>query len=451
MKITITNETSISGAPEHFIRDLKQRMTLKNPAYLDAMKIGRWTGNLDENIYCYRRTGNSLTVPRGFTGQLLNLARRAGITYRLDDQRRTLPEVDFAFAGELRDFQKEAVDAMLQKDFGTLSAPTGSGKTVMALKLIAERRQPCLVIVHTKELLHQWRDRIESFLGIPRDEIGIIGDGKKRIGEKLAVGIVNSIYPIAGEINHHFGHIIVDECHRTPSRTFTEAVSAFDSKYMMGLSATPWRRDGLSKLIFWYVGDVHHEVDKAALQESGDILKAKVIIRETNFNPWCDPSENYAGMLSELCADPGRNELICRDIAIEASNGGGICLVLTDRKSHCEAIDELLRRYGVFPDVLTGNTGNTQRRAIVERLRAGKTRVLIATGQLIGEGFDCRELSTLFMATPISFPGRVLQYLGRVLRPAPGKESATVYDYVDKNVGVLCASARARRQVYGTA
>jgi len=451
MKIRISNETTITEAPEHFIRDLKQRMTLKNPAYLDAMKMGRWTGNLDENIYCYRRTGNSLTVPRGFTGQLLNLARRAGITYRLDDQRRTLPEVDFAFAGELRDFQKEAVDAMLQKDFGTLSAPTGSGKTVMALKLIAERRQPCLVIVHTKELLHQWRDRIESFLGIPRDEIGIIGDGKKRIGEKLAVGIVNSIYPIAGEINHHFGHIIVDECHRTPSRTFTEAVSAFDSKYMMGLSATPWRRDGLSKLIFWYVGDVHHEVDKAALQESGDILKAKVIIRETNFNPWCDPSENYAGMLSELCADPGRNELICRGIIDEASNGSGIILALSDRKSHCEALAAILRRNGISPDVLTGDTANGERKAIVDRLNAGKVKVLIATGQLIGEGFDCQGLSTLFLTTPIKFSGRVIQYLGRVLRPAPGKDSATVYDYIDKNVGVLCASARARRQVYGTA
>ncbi len=451
MKITITNETSISGAPEHFIRDLKQRMTLKNPTYLDAVKMGRWTGNLDEYIFCYRRTANSLTTPRGFTGQLLQMARRSGIEGFIEDCRRTLPEVSFTFSVELRDFQKEAVDAMLKKDFGTLSAATGSGKTVMGLFIVAARRQPALVVCHTRELLYQWCDRIESFLGIPKAEIGIIGDGKKKIGDKITVGIVNSIYPIASELKEHIGHLIVDECHRTPSRTFTEAVSAFDSKYMLGLSATPWRRDGLSKLIFWYVGDVHHEVDKAALQESGDILKAKVIIRETNFNPWCDPSENYAGMLSELCADPGRNELICRGIIDEASNGSGIILALSDRKSHCEQLAALLRRNGISPAVLTGDTANGERKAIVDRLNAGKVKVLIATGQLIGEGFDCRELSTLFMATPISFSGRVLQYLGRVLRPAPGKESATVYDYVDKNVGVLCASARARRQVYGTA
>jgi len=143
---------------------------------------------------------------------------------------------------------------MASRDFGALSAPTGSGKTVVTLALIAKRRQPVLIVVHTRELQDQWMARIETFLGIPREEVGIIGGGKKRIGSKITVALVQSLYKVAGDICHHVGHLVVDECHRAPSRTFTEAVTAFDCHYMTGLSATPWRRDGLSRLIYWYLG-----------------------------------------------------------------------------------------------------------------------------------------------------------------------------------------------------
>ena len=236
---------------------------------------------------------------------------------------------------------------------------------------------------------------------------------------------------------------------RTPSRTFTEAVTAFDCKYMLGLSATPWRRDKLSRLIFWHIGDVHHEVDKADLIENGDILQAEVITRETEFRPYHDPTDEYSKMLSELTEDPERNHLIASDVASEANNGGGICLELSDRKAHCEALQALLHKFNLDSELLTGDVPARQRQDIVERLNQGKVKVLIATGQLIGEGFDCKGLQTLFMATPIKFNGRVLQYLGRVLRPAPGKRKAKVYDYVDINVGVLKASGKARSRAYG--
>ena len=218
---------------------------------------------------------------------------------------------------------------------------------------------------------------------------------------------------------------------------------------MLGLSATPWRRDRLSRLIFWYVGDVGHQVDKTALQETGDILRADVITRETDFTPYSDPSSEYSQMLSELTEDPQRNNLIASDVASEANNGGGVCLVLSDRKSHCEALQVMLQsKFNVQSELLTGDISAMQRQKIVERLNRGSIKVLVATGQLIGEGFDCRELSTLFLATPIKFSGRVLQYLGRVLRPAPGKDKAKVYDYIDANVGVLKAAAKSRQRVY---
>ncbi len=451
MKIQIDRKLKIFDAPESLKRTIADRLTFQNPKFLEADRMGYWTGNIPRVLKFYEfAPDGGLVVPRGFIGQLLKIASSAGIRPEIIDRRRTLPNVNFTFAGTLKPFQEGAVNIMLSKDFGTLSAPTGSGKTVMALKIIAERKQPTLIIVHTKELLNQWIDRIETFLGIPRNEIGVIGGGKKKIGEKVTIALVQSLYKCADEVAKHIGFLIVDECHRTPSRTFTEAVSAFDCKFMLGLSATPWRRDGLSRLIYWYLGDVQHEVDKDHLVENGDILRAEVITRDTDFRPYNDPVTEYSKMLSELTQDNERNAMICYDVSeVAKDNESGICLVLSDRKVHCQRLQYILKQcLDTDSTLLTGDLPTKQRQETVQRLNDGQIKVLIATGQLIGEGFDCKSLSNLFFATPVRFSGRVLQYLGRVLRPAPGKEKAKVYDYVDVNVGPLVASARARQRVY---
>jgi len=304
-------------------------------------------------------------------------------------------------------------------------------------------------VVHTKELAFQWVERIVNFLGIPEKEVGLIGAGKHHIGKKVTVSLVQSLYKCAEEVSQGIGHLIVDECHRTPSRTFTDAVSEFDSRFMLGLSATPWRRDKLSKLIFWHLGDVQHEVNKNDLITRGDVLSAEVILKYTEFKPFYDPINEYPKMLAELVADDKRNRMIAEDVANEADQSAGVCLVLSDRKVHCETLRALLRfRHKISSELLTGDLTGEQRRQVVKKLNEGQVRVLIATGQLIGEGFDCRDLSTLFLTTPIKFDGRLLQYLGRVLRTAPGKTRAQVFDYVDINVGPLKAAARARQKVY---
>jgi superfamily II DNA or RNA helicase len=218
---------------------------------------------------------------------------------------------------------------------------------------------------------------------------------------------------------------------------------------MLGLSATPYRRDNLSRLIFWHLGDVHHKIDQDRLVQSGDVLAAEVIVRETEFKPYYDPVNEYSKMMSELTQDDKRNRLIASDIAAEVEHNQGICLVLSDRKKHCETLQSILRfRYKISAGLLIGDLNGAERQAVLERLDQGDVKVLIATGQLIGEGFDRSDLSPLFLVTPIKFSGRVLQYLGRVLRPAPGKEKARVYDYVDVHVDVLKAMARARQKVY---
>jgi superfamily II DNA or RNA helicase len=174
-----------------------------------------------------------------------------------------------------------------------------------------------------------------------------------------------------------------------------------------------------------------------------------VILRQTEFNPFHDPVSEYSQMLAELTADDRRNRMIVSDIADETRRGGGICLVLSDRRRHCEILQAMLR-FGEKIDAerLTGDLSPAQRRAVLERLQSGTVKVLLATGQLVGEGFDCPALSTLFLATPIRFGGRLLQYLGRVLRIAPGKGKARVYDYVDGRVDILQAAANARQRVY---
>jgi superfamily II DNA or RNA helicase len=450
MKIIISNNLRLYGMPTAFRQMLMEKLRFPNPKWIENARMGRWNRGTPKELRFFDKIrGDGLWIPRGYIRHLLLLSRHNSVKYQIEDQRRSLSPVKFDFTGRLKPFQKKAVTEMLSKEFGTLDAPTGSGKTVMALYMIAKRSQPALIVVHTKELANQWIEGAKTFLQIPAAEIGFIGGGKKTIGEKVTVAMVQSLYKFSEEVAPHIGFLVVDECHRCPSRTFTEAVTCFDSRYMLGLSATPWRRDNLSKLIFWHLGDVHHDVDKNRLIQSGDVLPAEVIVRETDFEPYYDPVNEYSKMLSELAADDDRNRLIASDVAAEGTHSDGICLVLSDRKSHCEILHALLKyKHKVSSDLLTGDLTGSQRKDVVARLNQGKIKVLVATGQLIGEGFDCRELSTLFLATPIRFSGRVLQYLGRVLRPAPGKEKAIVYDYVDVKVDVLNKAARARQKVY---
>ena len=449
--LTIGNYLRLTGFSDELAAHLKEKLTFLNPKWIENERMGRWNRGTRRVLRFYRAYGKkSLRIPRGYARQLIRYCRRHGIHYHLDDRRRVLTPVKFTFSGQLKPFQHKAVQYMLARDFGTLTAPTGSGKTVMTLYMVARRCQPALIIVHTKDLAHRWTDRIGQFLSIEAGDVGLIGGGRNTIGKKITVALVQSLYKQAEIVAKRIGYMIVDECHRCPSRTFTKAVTAFDSKYMTGLSATPFRRDQLSKLIFWHLGDVHHEVDKKRLVQSGDVLTAKVIVRETVFKPYYDPVREYSKMLSELTVDDDRNRLIAADVAREATRFSHIsCLVLSDRKKHCETLQALLRyKFDTPAELLTGDVPSDQRRSIVAALSAGQVRVVVATGQLIGEGFDCKALSTLFLATPVRFSGRIIQYLGRVLRPAPGKKRARVFDYVDVHVDTLVKAALARQRVY---
>lgn len=452
MIITLDRMVDIHGADPELAAFLSSTFRMTNPKWLENERMGRWNRDTPKDlVFCHHLENGGIRIPRGYARQLILMLRQKRAAFQIKDRRRQCPDVVFDFAATLKPFQAEAVSAMARYDSGTLSAPTGSGKTIMGLALVAQRRQPALVVVHTRDLAFQWIDRINAFLGIPADAVGLIGAGKKIIGEKITVALVQSLYRCADTIAPRIGHLIVDECHRTPSRTFMEAVTAFDARYRLGLSATPWRRDGLSKLIFWHLGPVHHEVSRRRLEQGGHILKADVIIRWTDFEPRVDPIAEYSSMVSELTADDARNRMIAADVEKVARSGKGVCLVLSDRKKHCETLAFLLRhKFNCPAELFTGDMSADDRRRVLERLERGQVKVLVATGQLMGEGFDCPALSTLFLATPIRFSGRVMQYLGRILRPDSGKAGARVYDYVDGRVPPLLAAAKARQRVYGS-
>ncbi len=220
MKIIVNNRAEIFEAPEQVRREIINRLTIKNPKWIDNQKMNRWQGETPEYLHHFWEPGpGRLIVPRGFVRQLATIARQHNVAFEWEDRTRELPEIPFRFHGELRPYQEASVKAVRSRRFGTLQSPTGSGKTAMALFVIAERQQPTLVIVHTKTLLEQWRERITQFLGIPKKEIGVIGGGKCEIRD-ITVATVQSIYKIADSIKRYFGFVVVDEAHHCPSRTF---------------------------------------------------------------------------------------------------------------------------------------------------------------------------------------------------------------------------------------
>lgn len=444
--LQVSGQCLLKNISKPLLAALQEKLSIANPKYQAAKKYGRWVGkNFPQNLYFYSldKSGSAIVFPRGFAAQAVSLCRRyMGQGPAIDDRRRRLPEVGFTFQGKLRPYQEEALEAILQKHFGVLVAGTGSGKTVVALAAIAARLQPTLVLVHSRELMYQWEERTAQFLGM---KAGLIGDGRYDI-KPLSIAIVNTVRKRLDELVPRFGHLLVDECHRVPATLFTEVVKNFDTCFMLGLSATAYRReDGLTRLIYIYMGERVHQVDPAVLEKSGAVLQPQFIQHPTGFNYLF--RGNYQALMNALTKNEKRNLQIADDIVAEAGNTEGTILVVSDRVAHCSRLAALLAARGVPASVLTGKQAATERSAIVEALHQGEIKVLVSTLQLVGEGFDAPKLATLFLTTPIKFTGRLRQVIGRILRPAAGKQ-ARVIDYVDENVGVLRSSARIRRQTY---
>ncbi|MEE4164551.1 MAG: DEAD/DEAH box helicase [Desulfocapsaceae bacterium] len=442
--LTVSTNCFLDHPGTDLERAIKEKLTIDNPKYVAAKRYGRWIGKrLRPKLSYFESVPDGICFPRGFSNQAVLLCREiTGTDPLIIDNRRLLDSHDFCFSGQLREYQETAVNAVCSRSFGVLEAGTGSGKTVMALAVIARRRQPALVVVHTKELLYQWQERAREFLGV---DAGLVGDGHFEIRE-LTIAIVNSARKRTAELVPSFGHLIVDECHRVPATLFTDVVSCFDSYYLLGLSATAFRSDaGMTKLIYYFMGDRVHTVDQLNLKVTGAILKPKLVRRKTEFS--YAYLGDYQALITALTKHEGRNRMIVDDVlSVVHEQPEGTALIVSDRLSHCRIFVDLLEKHALHVALLTGQTPAEQRSAIVNDVQNGDVQVLVATLQLISEGFDCSGLSSLFLTTPITFEGRLLQVIGRIMRPAENK-TPCVYDYVDDQVSALRRSAAARQKV----
>jgi superfamily II DNA or RNA helicase len=325
-------------------------------------------------------------------------------------------------------------------DIGILCAGTAFGKTVVAANLIAQRARSTLVLVHRRQLLDQWRESLAMFFDIPVKSIGVIGSGKKKPTGYLDIGMLQSLIR-QGEVSDliaDYGHVVVDECHHLSAFSFESVIKEVRAKYVLGLTATPKRRDGHHPIIVMQCGPIRFRVsDKQQAKVRN--FEHIVIERTTPFvmpNPNDEPKIHE--IYSELSRNEYRNELIVNDL-LEAVEAGRSPLLLTERTDHLEYLEKRLKNLSLRVIVLRGGMGRKQREAAMEALTVsnGDKRVILATGKYIGEGFDDERLDTLFLAMPISWAGTLQQYAGRLHRRCDQKKNVQIYDYVDRNVPML--------------
>ena len=434
-----------AAAPLALRLAIRQALTLPNPAYREAEEQGRSTRDLEPKLRYYHWTPDGdLVIPRG-AGRLVHaLCREYAVPVQLIDEACEAPPIAFEERVTLSAAQERAVGDVLKRRIGVLEAPAGSGKTIMAMSVIARRRQPTLIIVHTKELAHQAVARAAAVLGLDEAEIGFVGDGQCTVGERLTIGLVQTLARGIPPALLEVGQVVVDECHHCPAVQMAALVSQFPAKFLLGLSATPYRRDGLGRVIAFYLGETTARIDKAELADR--LIAPTIIKRETGC---VVAGDSFTELVADLIHDPRRNRLIVADVA-HAVRAGRTCLILSDRVDHVERLTEMLTDAGVSAAALHGQLGKRRRGEVVAALGAGTLQAVVATGSLIGEGFDSPRLDTFFLATPVSFVGRVTQYIGRVSRTALGKVDALVVDYCDDN-RMLWASWGKRGRLYRSA
>jgi len=443
VKITVAAAATIGAAvPRALRRAISLALTLPNPAWLDAEANGRSTRDLDPYLsYAHHANDGGLVVPRGAQPRVRALCREHGVAVEMVDATHLAAPVTFEERVTLSVAQERAVGEVLTRRMGVLEAPAGSGKTIMGLVAVARRGQPALWITHTKELAYQAVERAGLVLGLTPDEIGFIGDGECRVGDRLTIALVQSLARSLPPALLDVGHLIVDEAHHTPAEQLAAVVTQIPARYVLGLTATPYRRDKLDAVIGWYLGATVARIDKADLQDR--LITPRIVKRDTGLRLFGD---TFTGLVSDIVAAQDRNRLIVADV-VGMVAAGRRCLILSDRVGHVEQLAEMLTTSGVTAAALHGQMRKRKRGEVVEALGEGALQVVVATVSLISEGFDEPGLDALFLATPMSYGGRVTQALGRVSRTAPGKVDALVTDYCDDHP-MLWASYRNRKAVY---
>lgn len=435
-RIVIEGELTLSGADSVLDALVRADNTYPNPEFLEARRQGRYAAHLPSTIATYRESGDDLILPRGYLGDLLQ--ERPALFSSLDD-RRTVSPVEFPpLSADLRGYQNKALAAAWRREQGVIQAPTGAGKTLIGLDMIRRRGQRALVLVHSQGLARQWAGAIKKFLGFAP---GQIGDGKWVEGDKITIAMLQTLsrnLEQTAEMASGYGLVLCDEVHHIPARTFADVLARLPCRFRYGLSATVHRRDGLHVLINRAIGRTVAQIHPDEVENVGGIVPAQIKVVATGFEP--GDVNGWTGLLDQIAQNPERNRVVA-DWAARAA-GYAPTLVLVDRIDHALLLSGMCS----VPSVVAhGQLRGKQRKAAFEAMETAS--LTIGTTGLLGEGLDVSRWSVLGLATPVSGRVKLLQAIGRVIRPFPGKEKGVVIDFVDQHP-IAIACFKKRREIY---
>lgn len=475
LTVTLANMLYFDKAPlpQALANRLIRLAAFQNPEFYkaQAMRLSVW----DEPrvIGCAENFPNHIALPRGCLDAARQLLRENDIRCELRDERFGGLPLDLRFGGTLRPDQEAAVAAMLAHDTGILCAPTAFGKTVAAAALIARRGVNTLVLVHRTELLQQWQERLQAFLGAEQGLIGSIGGGKSKPCGRIDIAVMQSLHrrgesaasaqanvsaanvkrsgrSQTSDLVDTYGQVIVDECHHVSAVSFEAILKRSRAKYVLGLTATPIRRDGRQPIIYLQCGPTRH----VAARPAGTPQTLEVTPRYLTAPVRLAGDAGIQDVFRTLASNAARTVAIADEVASAYAQGHKV-LALTERTEHLEAIAAavLAKSAGRAPALFTlhGRLSKKQRATLVEQLNALPSdvpRVLLATGKLVGEGFDHPPLDTLVLAMPISWKGTLQQYAGRLHREHADKTLVRIIDFVDTGHPALLRMWSKRQRGY---
>jgi superfamily II DNA or RNA helicase len=437
-----------SELPQALANRLIRLAAFQNPEFYkaQAMRLSVWDKpRVIGNAENYPR---HIALPRGCLDAAMTLLKDNGIRCEPRDERFAGNPIQAAFVGTLRPDQELAVAAMLKHDAGVLSAPTAFGKTVTAAAIIARRGVNTLVLVHRTELLKQWQARLQAFLDVGKGVVGTIGGGKAKPTGEIDIAVMQSLSR-QGEVNalvENYGQIIVDECHHVGAASVDAILKRAKAKFVLGLTATPLRRDGQQPIIFMQCGPIRH----TAARPAGAPHDLQVVPRPRNDRIALPSTAGIQDVFKHLAIDLARTQAIATEAA-SAFDQGRKVLVLTERTEHLAAILHALAALAPAAFVLHGRMSKKQRAAVftdLNALPADAPRILLATGKLVGEGFDHPPLDTLVLAMPVSWKGTLQQYAGRLHREHATKSDVRIIDFVDTGHAALLRMWDKRQRGY---
>ena len=448
------DNTNLKAAMQNRIRRMA---AISNPVFYKNQAIG--TSNYDTARWIYLgkdHLSGYIQIPRGLQDELWENIKQADIDYEMEDERQQGRKINVDFKGELRPEQDKALKVLIRYDNGILHAATAFGKTVVSSAIIAQKKINTLIILESSALIEQWKEALEKFLnineGLPTYETktGRVRKRKSLIGtlqgaHDSMTGIID--IAMAGSLckkgKYHkmmneYGLVLIDECHHSASETIANVLKEVKAKYVYGVTATPKRGDGLEKINYMLIGPIRYSYT-AKVKAKEHVIQHLVYPRFTRTVPprgvitdKMHPNEAY----EIIHNNDVRDEQIIEDVK-NCVAAGRTPVVLSRYKDHSEKFYERLKNYADHVFLMTGNNSKKEHRKILEQMHQvdkNESLILIATGSLVGEGFDFPRLDTLFMATPVSFRGVVEQYAGRLNRDYAGKENVIIYDYVDNHI-----------------